>query len=246
MLTMALARGETLDVGSPIRNPERVASKLDFDSIDKGKGLLVHLVAELVRPRHDDAQSREEKLSVIIKCSFQHLARLAEVVELLPDDAKTGFIRALFKHHPNVINELVAYDKSNLVREDLVIIVLDSLMADQVKQLEGRSDTLFKTINDLRDVSKLIPGLASNQMGWAWLRARPAQFWNVSETCTVDELRALVEWGCLKPTLRMLELLCSTLEPGTETSHGFASSAYPVRARGLRSTHRAICLRIRV
>ncbi|MCO7572008.1 hypothetical protein NJH78_18650 [Pseudomonas chlororaphis] len=216
MLTMALARGEMLDVGTPIRNPERVASKLDFDSIDKGKGLLVHLMAELVRPRHDDVHSREEKLSVIIKSSFQHLPRLAEVVELLPDDAKTGFIKALFKNNPNVINELVACDKTNLVREDLVIMVLDSLMADQVKQLEGRSDTLFKTINDLRDVSKLISGLASNQMGWAWLREKPAQFWNVSDTCTVDEFRALVEWGCLKPTLRMLGLLCSTLKPGTE------------------------------
>ncbi|MCU0123535.1 hypothetical protein N8H41_06040 [Pseudomonas vlassakiae] len=216
MLTMALARGEMLDVGTPIRNPERVVSKLDFDSIDKGKGLLVHLMAELVRPRHDDVHAREEKLSVIIKSSFQHLARLAEVVELLPDDAKPGLFKALFKHHPNVINDLVAYDKANLVREDLVIMVLNSLMADQVKQLEGRSDTLFNVINDLRDVSKLIPGLASNQMGWAWLRQRPAQFWNVSETCTVDELRALVEWGCLAPTLRMLVLLCSPLEPGTK------------------------------
>ena len=53
-LILALCRGETLDVGTPITNPERVAGKLDLDSLDKGKGILTHLITELtgaLRPR---------------------------------------------------------------------------------------------------------------------------------------------------------------------------------------------------
>ncbi|BAN48481.1 hypothetical protein [Metapseudomonas resinovorans] len=215
-LTMALARGEMLDVGTPIRNPERVVSKLDLDSVDKGKGLLVHLMAELVRPRQDDAEAREEKLSVILKSSHHHMGRLSEAVELLPEEDRSAFIKALFRNDSNLINQLLSYDKANLAREDLVVIVLDSLSADQVEQLQGRRGTLLKVINDLREVSKLVPGLASGQLGWAWLKEKPAQFCNVSDATTAEDLKALVEWGCISPTMPMLRLLCSTLEPYTE------------------------------
>ncbi|WP_410524662.1 hypothetical protein [Pseudomonas sp. EZ-C24] len=216
MLTMALARGEMLDVATPIRNPERVASKLDFDSVDNGKGLLVHLMAELVRARQDDAESRKEKLALILRSGLEHMGRLAEVVELLPEEAKSAFTKAMFKYHPVLINELLTYDQANLVREDLVVLLLDSLSGEQLTQLQGRSDTLITTINGLHDVSKLIPGLTSGQMGWAWLREKPAQFWNVSQSATAEDFRVLVQWGCLNPTLPMLKQLCRVLEPGTE------------------------------
>jgi hypothetical protein len=215
-LTMALARGEMLDVGTPIRNPERVVSRLDLDSVDKGKGLLMHLMAELVRPRQDDVETREEKLSVILKSSHHHMGRLYEAVELLPEEDKSAFIKALFRNDPNLINQLLSYDKANLAREDLVAMVLDSLSADQVEQLHGRRGTLLKVINNLREVSRLVPGLATGQMGWAWLKNKPAQFCNVSDATTAEDLKALVEWGCISPTMHMLRLLCSTLEPSTE------------------------------
>lgn len=217
-LTMALARGEMLDVGIPIRNPERVASKLDLDSVDKGKGLLVHLMAELIRPRQDDVEARKEKLSVIFKSSHHHMGRLSEVVELLPKEDRSAFIKALFRNDPNLINQLLSYEKANLAREDLVVMVLDSLSADQVEQLQGRRGTLLKVINDLREVSKLVPGLASGQMGWAWLKDKPAQFYNVSDATTAEDLKALVEWGCISPTMPMLRLLCSTFVPDTEVN----------------------------
>ncbi|MEK0364398.1 YobI family P-loop NTPase [Pseudomonas sp. CBC3] len=215
-LTMALARGEMLDVGTPIRNPERVASKLDLDSVDKGKGLLMHLMAELVRPRQDDVEAREEKLSVILKSSHHHMGRLSGAVELLPEEDRSAVIKALFRNDSNLINQLLSYDKANLAREDLVVMVLDSLSADQVEQLQGRRGTLLKVINDLREVSKLVPGLASGQMGWAWLKNKPAQFCNASDATTAEDLKALVEWGCISPTMPMLRLLCSALEPHTE------------------------------
>lgn len=215
-LTMALARGELLDVGTFIRNPERVASKLDLDSVDKGKGLLVHLVAELVRTRQDDVEAREEKLSVILKSSHQYMGRLSETIELLPEQDRGDFVRALFRIDSNLINQLLSYDKSNLPREELVVMVLDSLQADQVEKLQRRRGTLLKVINDLRDVSKLIPGLASGQMGWAWLKGKPAQFCNVSDNTTAEDLKALVEWGCLSLSMPMLRLLCRVLEPEIE------------------------------
>jgi hypothetical protein len=215
-LTMALARGEMLDVGTPIRNPERVASKLDLDSVDKGKGLLMHLMVELVRPRQDDVETRGEKLSVILKSSHQHMGRLSEAVELLPEEDRSAFIKALFRNDPNLINQLLSYDHANLAREDLVVMVLDSLSADQVEQLQGRRGTLLKVINNLREVSRLVPGLATGQMGWAWLKNKPAQFCNVSDATTAEDLKALVEWGCISPTMSMLRLLCSTLEPSAE------------------------------
>ena len=217
-LTMALARGEMLDVDTPIRNPERVASKLDLDSVDKGKGLLVHLLAELVHPRLDDAVARQEKLSLILKGSRQHLARLCEVIELLPEGSRRDFTRALFKVDPNLVNQLLAYDKASLARENLVLMVLDSLSADEVAQLHGRKGLLLKTINELRDVSKLIPGLASGKMGWAWLKAKPARFRNISDTVTADDLKALVEYGCISVVLPMLKLLCRTLQPDTDAT----------------------------
>lgn len=215
-LTMALARGEMLDVGTPIRNPERVVSKLDLDSVDKGKGLLMHLMAELVRSRQDDVESREEKLSVILKSSHHHMGRLSEAVELLPEEVRKAFIKALFRNDPNLINQLLSYDKTNLAREDLVVMVLDSLSADQVEQLQGRRGSPLKVINNLREVSRLVPGLVSGQMGWAWLKNKPAQFCNVSDATTAEDLKALVEWGCISPTMPMLRLLCSTLEPSNE------------------------------
>lgn len=215
-LTMSLARGEMLDVGTFIRNPERVANKLDLDSIDKGKGLLVHLVAELVQLRQDDVEAREEKLSVILKNSHQYMVRLSEVVELLPEKDRSAFVRALFRIDSNLINQLLSFDKSNLAREELVVMVLDSLQADQVEQLQGRRGTLLKVINDLCDVSKLVPGLASGQMGWGWLKDKPAQFCNVSEDTAAEDLKALVEWGCISLSMPMLRLLCSTLEPEIE------------------------------
>ncbi|PZQ36050.1 MAG: hypothetical protein DI560_25910 [Pseudomonas putida] len=216
MLTMALARGETLEVGTPIRNPERVASKLDLDSVDKGKGLLVYLVAELAQSRQDEVQARKEKLSVILKSGHQHMGRLSEVVVLLPVEARAAFINALFENDPNLINQLLSYEKATFAREDLVVMVLDSLAAEQVEQLHGRKGTLLRIINELRDVSKLVPGLATNEMGWAWLRSKPAQFVNANDVITAEELKQLVEWGCISPGLPMLKLLCRSREPGSE------------------------------
>lgn len=212
-LTMALARGEMLDVRTPIRNPERVVSKLDLDSVNKGKGLLVHLVAELVRPHQDDVETREEKLSVILKSSHHHMGRLSEVAELLPKESRSAFIQALFRNDPNLISQLLSYDKSNVAREDLVVMVLDSLSADQLEELQGRRGTLLKVINNLHEVSRLVPGLAFGQMGWSWLKSKPAQFCNVSDATTAEDLKTLTEWGCISLTMPMLRLLCSTLEP---------------------------------
>lgn len=235
-LTMALARGEMLDVGTPIRNPERVVSKLDLDSVNKGKGLLVHLMTELVRPHLDDVETREEKLSVILKSSHHHMGRLSEVAELLPEESRNAFIKALFRNDPNLINQLLSYDKANLAREDLVVMVLDSLSADQLEQLQGRRGALLKVINNLHEVSRLIPGLASGQTGWAWLKSKPAQFCNVSDATTVEELKALIEWGCISLTMPMLRLLCSTLEPDTKVetvSHHRLSQLELVGFQGL-------------
>lgn len=215
-LTMALARGEMLDVGTTIKNPERVASKLDLDSVDKGKGLLVQLMAELVRPRQDDIDAREEKLSVILKSSHHHLKRFSEVVELLPAESTRAFIGALFRIDPNLINQLLTYEKSNLAREDLVIMLLDTLSADQLEQLQGRRATLLKVINNLHEVSKLVPKLASDQMGWAWLKNKPAQFCNISDATTAEDLKTLIEWGCIHLTMPMLRLLRNTFGPDTK------------------------------
>lgn len=52
-------------------------------------------------------------------------------------------------------------------------MVLDSMSAEQVEQLHGRKGTLLRIINELRDVSKLVPGLATPQMGWAWPGSYP-------------------------------------------------------------------------
>jgi len=218
ILIMALARGEVQDVATPIGSPERVASKLDMDSVDKGKGLLVDLVAELVRSRHDEAESRKEKLSVILKSGHQHMARLSEVVALLPFEVRGAFFQALFENDPNLINQLLSYDKSSYEREDLVAMLLDNLSDEQLEHLQGRKGTLLRIINDLRDVSKLVPGLAGKQMGWAWLRNKPAQFANASATTAADDLSALVDWGCISPVLPMLKLLYSSRYPGVAPS----------------------------
>ncbi len=48
-------------------------------------------------------------------------------------------------------------------------MVRDSVSEEQAEQLHGRQGTLLRIINKLRDVSKSVPGLATPQMGLAWI-----------------------------------------------------------------------------
>ncbi|MDN7144018.1 hypothetical protein KC131_25570 [Pseudomonas sp. JQ170] len=213
-LILALGRGEMPDVGTAISNPERVAGKLDLDSLDKGKGILMHLIGELARHRTEDAENRSAQLTVILKSGHQHMDRLAEAFDLMLLDAdRNVFIKAMFRVDANLILQLLAYEKALTAREELVRTVLDTLTVDEAEQLQGRRGTFLKMINGLSDVSKLVPHMESGQMGWGWLKAKPARFSNISETTSPDDLKRLMEWGCIETSLGMLRLLCRTLDP---------------------------------
>lgn len=216
-LILALGRGETLNVGTPITNPERVAGKLDLDSLDKGKGILTHLITELTRHRVEDAENRNAQLSLILKSGHQHMDRLATAFDLaFVEEDRSAFVKAMYRIDPNLILQLLTYEKSLTAREDLVVGVLHALTAEEAEQLQGRRGTFLKIINELSDVSKLVPHLEVGRMGWQWLKDKPARFFNIGEKTSPNDLKRLIEWGCIEPCLAMLRLLCRTLDPNPD------------------------------
>lgn len=213
-LILSLGRGEMLDVGTPISNPELVARKLDLDSLDKGKGILTHLIVELARHRIDDAENRNAQLALILRSGHQHMDRLAAAVDLtLVEEDRIAFVKAMFKIDSNLVLQLLSYEKSATAREDLVVVVLNALNPEESEQLQGRRGAFLKIINELPNVSKLVPHLKTGQMSWAWLKAKPARFSNIAESTSSEHLKWLIEWGCIEPSLAMLRLLCRAFDP---------------------------------
>jgi len=217
---MGLARGEEYDVSTPIHNPELVVRKLDLESLDGGRGIMVDLIHELLHTHKDDAAARKDKLRLILRSGHDYTERFAEAVALIiPRWQDSALMRAMYGADRDLIPLLLNHDrfKAPILRQQFLIALLDVLTPKEMQVLDDKSGRLRKAVNELREASVLSAKLASNQNGWRWVRELPAQFSNLDTSASVVDLRQMVEWGCLALNLKMLQLLCQTLDPGNES-----------------------------
>lgn len=214
---LAVGRGEMLDVATPLQNPLRVVTKLDYECLEDGKGIIAGLIGALVPPGHSDSAGiDDQKLTIILKSGHQHLDRMAEAVHLmLEDSVGPTLIQMIFKKDQNLMYQLLQADRFKLGDARLLYVctILDNLTADQLDGMADRKSSILKAVSSLTDVSKLIPSMESNQAGWKWLRSKPAQFYNVGDMVTSSEIRQLIAWGCMKLSLPMIQMIWRKLSP---------------------------------
>lgn len=217
-LLLALRRRALPDVASPIRNPQRVISKLEHGSLDGGGGIIASLIAELSISAnlHDFSDVRTQKLVVILNSASGHLGRFADAARIiLAGPTRTSFIQAVFSVEPLLHSLLLTTEQFTASddRRDLICGLLDTLSTEQMEQMPGK-EVLLNTAEELPNVDTLIPGMQTEANGWAWLIHEPARFRNLDPATEDQILRSLVEWGCLAPNLQMMKLLCRRLDGG--------------------------------
>ena len=219
-LIMGLVRGEEYDVTTPIHNPELVVRKLDLDSVADGRGIMVDLIQELLHKHKDDAVARKDKLRMILRSGHDYTERFAEAVaSIIPRWQATALMRAMYGADRDLIPLLLNHDpfKAPVLRQQYLVALLDVLTPKEMQTLDDKPRVLRKAISELREASVIAAKLASNQSGWRWVRELPAQFSSLDASATAADLRLMVEWGCLALNLKMLQLLCQTLDPGNHS-----------------------------
>ncbi|NMZ49474.1 hypothetical protein [Pseudomonas poae] len=223
-LILALRRRATLDVASPVRNPERVAAKLEHDALGDGKGIIADLIVQLSlsAPLTELSDTRTQKLDVILQSGHQHAGRLAEAVSIiLAGDARLPLVRAVYALAPELFAVILSTErfKEADARQALVCGIMDALSQQQLEAMDLRQPFL-EVIASLTDVNDLITGMVSNINGWAWLRSEPVRFNNLSAEVGASTLGQLIGWGCLQLSLPMMALILKTFaDEGGDVSY---------------------------
>ncbi|MBP1120968.1 MULTISPECIES: hypothetical protein [Pseudomonas] len=213
-LILALRRRTSLDVASPVRNPERVAGKLEHDALGDGKGIIVDLIVELSlsAPLTDLSDARTQKLDIILQSGHQNTSRLAEAVSIiLAGDAWLPLVRAVYALAPDLFTVILSSERFTEAdaRQTLICGMMDSLSQQQLEVFAHRKP-LLNTIASLIDIDHLIAGMESSINGWAWLRREPVHFNNLAADVGSSILGQLIGWGCLQLSLPMMALILKT------------------------------------
>ncbi|MEX5669129.1 hypothetical protein ABFV57_30130, partial [Pseudomonas neuropathica] len=64
----------------------------------------------------------------------------------------------------------------------------------------------------LEDISRLMSGLEVGGKGWPWLKELPMRFSALNDSTLLDDLKKLIELGCVEVNLNMLTLICQKAE----------------------------------
>lgn len=215
-LLLALRRRALPDVATPVRNPQRVITKLEHGSLDGGGGIIASLISELSTSANldDTSDVRTQKLEVILNSASGHLGRFADAARIiLAGPGRTRFIQAVFSVEARLHTQLLDTEQFGNPddRLDLICGLLDALSTEQMEEMPGK-EVLLKAAEELPDVDALIRGMQTGANGWAWLLHQPARFENLHPNTEDQILRRLVEWGCLALNLPMMQLLCRRLD----------------------------------
>lgn len=223
-LILALGRDELLEISTQIENPARVIEALDHQSLSQGRGILVGLMQELLKPRYRQfdepavQDERAEKLAVILKGGHQEPERLGEAVEIFVyADKGNEVVRALYSADDQLIFNVLSGQRfsANAARGRWLYHVLDTLTADEVSKLDAEA-VLSECVSEIDDVSTWIPRMNTSERGWQWLRSKPVQFSHLSDETSPDDLKDLVTWRCLNLNLPMLRQLCQLIDGGVD------------------------------
>ncbi len=223
-LILALRRGESPAVMTPVNDPELVIGKLDHESLEDGRGLIVGLIEHLCTYApsgydlewEDADQIREGKLASIVTFGGYFDERFAEVLEaVLPGPSASCLIHTIYVAQPEVFGYLLAFKaplQNSGLRQSFLCALINNLTPDQLETLERNGDGILDSLTQLEDVTDLVPLLVEGIETWGWLRNYPLRFNNLSDTTSANDLRHLLALGCIAPHLDMLRLICSTFD----------------------------------
>ena len=214
-LILELRRGVSVDVATVINAPKKAVEKLDIDDLSDGRGIIVALIEYLSGcPYNDPGMSHERsKLATILKSGLEgHLDRMAQATEFLISTATSPkFIQSVFALEPGLFRALLNTERfeSTLLRQALISALMDGLEVAQLRRLDSAPDMkICDAIASLQDVSRLMPGLEAGGKGWPWLRELPVRFSALDDGIVLDDLKKLIEWGCVEVNLNLLTLIC--------------------------------------
>lgn len=219
-LILELRRGVFVDIATVITAPKKAVEKLDTDDLSDGRGIIVALIEHLSScPYNDSGMSHERsKLATILKSGLGgHLDRMAQATEILISTAASQkFIQAVYVLEPGLFQALLNAERfeSAVLRQALISAVMDGLEVAQLTQVNSMSGKgIYDAIASLEDVSRLMPGLEAGGKGWSWLKELPMRFSALNDSILLDDLKKLIEWGCVEVNLNMLTLICQKAEP---------------------------------
>ncbi|MEJ5280494.1 hypothetical protein WH299_14590 [Pseudomonas sp. MYb541] len=212
-LILALRRGESPQVMTVVNDPARVLGKLEHDSLEEGRGLISGLVEYLCsQSSASDEGPHAGKLATILNAAPQYMDRFAEMADsLLLSTHAPALIQAIYETTPMMLEQLVISMPSG-PRQALLCIIFSSLSPDQVAALGEGGRGILHSVQELPDVTDLVPLLAQSEGAWKWLHEQPVLFHNLSDTTRSDDLKQLVSLGFVEPRLDMLRLIFSTFE----------------------------------
>lgn len=212
-LILALRRGDSLQVMTVVNDPARVLGKLEHDSLEEGRGLISGLVEYLCsQSSASDEGPHAGKLATILNAAPQYMDRFAEMADsLLLSAHAPALIQAIYETTPMMLEQLVISVPSG-PRQALLCTIFSSLSPDQIAALDEGGMGILHSVQELPDVTDLVPLLAQGEGAWKWLHEQPVQFHNLSDITRADDLKQLVSLGFVEPRLDMLRLICSTFE----------------------------------
>ncbi|MGH2423327.1 hypothetical protein ACRCF9_22770 [Pseudomonas canadensis] len=212
-LILALRRGESPQVMTVVNDPARVLGKLEHDSLEEGRGLISGLVEYLCsQSSASDEGPHAGKLATILNAAPQYMDRFAEMADsLLLSTHAPALIQAIYETTPMMLEQLVISVPSG-PRQALLCTIFSSLSSDQIAALDEGGMGILHSVQELPDVTDLVPLLTQGEGAWKWLHEQPVQFHNLSDVTRADDLKQLVSLGFIEPRLDMLRLICSTFE----------------------------------
>lgn len=218
-LILELRRGVSVDVATVISAPKKAVEKLDTDDLSDGRGIIVALIEHLSScPYSDPERSHDRsKLTTILRSGLDgHLDRMAQATEILISTAASQkFIQAVFVLEPGLLKGLLNAERfeSTVLKQALISAVMDGLEAPQLHKLDSTPDMkIYDAIASLEDVSRLMPELETGAKGWSWMKELPVRFSALNGAILFDDLKKLIEWGCVEVNLNILTLICQKAE----------------------------------
>lgn len=212
-LILALRRGESPQVMTIVNDPARVLAKLDHETLEEGRGLISGLVEYLCSQYSvTDDGSNAGKLDAIFGMATAFMDRFEDTVDsILPGQHAPALIQAIYHADLPLLEELVLSMQGES-KQALLCAIFNSLSYEQVIALEKSGYGVLNSVQELPDITDVVPFLVKGEGAWKWLHEQPVQFSNLSDTINAGDLEALVRLGFVEPRLDMLRLICSTFE----------------------------------
>jgi hypothetical protein len=212
--------GRSPSVISPLAEPKLILSKLSHGDLGNGRGILVDLIKYLCGAGHARGLSKEKDstLEAVLKGSLPYSDRISEVLTALMDsEFLERFVRAIYHYEPVLFHYVLVKNERFIgseSRQKLIVAIISSLSEDELEDMEiETAHNFFPIVEELDDVTLLIPLFEKGEGGWARFTTSPLEFSKLTDSNSAQALRSLLKLGCLKLNLPTLRLIYATFSP---------------------------------